>query len=121
LNDAFAFFGGRALGRRPLWPRISPNKTTEGTMCGFLASVVVGAVAGLTLNPPFDLQSGLALGAAMGVLAPLGDLSFSAVKRSAGRKESGRIFGPLGGALDAVDALLFCAPAFYWAFRTIAL
>ena len=121
LNDALAFFGGRAFGRRPLWPRLSPGKTTEGAMCGFLASVAVGAVAGFALNPPFDPRSGLALGATMGVLAPIGDLAFSAVKRSAGRKESGRVFGPLGGALDAVDALLFCAPAFYWAFRTIAL
>jgi len=121
LNDAFAFFGGRAFGRRTLWPRLSPDKTTEGAMCGFLASVVVGAIAGFALNPPFDPRSGIALGAAIGVLAPLGDLAFSAIKRSAGRKESGRVLGPLGGALDAVDALLFCAPAFYWAFRTIAL
>ena len=121
LNDAFAFFGGRALGHRPLWQRLSPNKTVEGAMCGFLASVAVGAIAGFALNPPFDPRSGLALGAAIGVLAPVGDLAFSVVKRSAGRKESGRIFGPLGGALDAVDALLFCAPFFYWAFRTIAL
>jgi phosphatidate cytidylyltransferase len=90
-------------------------------MCGFLASVAVGAIVGLVLKPPFDPRSGLAFGAGMGVLAPLGDLAFSAVKRGAGRKESGRVFGPLGGALDAVDALLFCAPAFYWAFRTIAL
>jgi phosphatidate cytidylyltransferase len=121
LNDVFAFAGGRVFGRRPLWERISPTKTAEGAMCGFLASVVVGAVAGFTLNPPFEPRSGLALGAAMGVLAPVGDLAFSALKRSAGRKESGRVFGPLGGALDVVDALLFCAPAFYWAFRTIAL
>ena len=121
LNDAAAFFGGRIFGRRPLWPRLSPNKTTEGAMCGFLASAAVGAIAGFALNPPFDPRSGVALGAAMGVLAPVGDLAFSAVKRAAEKKESGRIFGPLGGALDAVDALLFCAPAFYWAFRTIAL
>lgn len=90
-------------------------------MCGFLASVAVGGVVGLAAEPPFDPQSGLAFGAAMGVLAPLGDLTFSAIKRGVGRKESGRTFGPLGGALDAADAVLFCAPAFYWAFRTIAL
>ncbi len=121
LNDAFAFFGGRVFGRRPLWPRLSPDKTAEGAMCGFLASVAVGAIAGFALNPPFELRSGFALGAGIGVLAPIGDLAFSAAKRSAGRKESGRVFGPLGGALDAIDALLFCAPFFYWAFRTIAL
>lgn len=121
LNDGFAFFGGRALGHRPLWPRLSPNKTVEGALCGFLASVAVGVVAGFAMSPPFEPRSGIGLGVAMGVLAPIGDLAFSALKRGAGRKESGPLFGPLGGALDAVDALLFCAPAFYWAFRTIAL
>ena len=121
LNDAFAFFGGRAFGRRPLWPRLSPNKTTEGAICGFLASVVVGLIAGFVLKPPFDPKSALAFGVAIGVLAPVGDLVFSAIKRAAARKESGGAFGPLGGALDAIDSLLFCAPLFYWAFRTVAL
>jgi len=121
LNDAFAFFGGRIFGRNALWPRLSPKKTTEGAVIGFVASVLAGTTVGLVLDPPFDIASGLAFGAAAGVLAPVGDLAFSALKRGAERKESGRTFGPLGGALDAVDALLFCAPAFYWAFRTIAL
>ena len=84
-------------------------------------TTVLLAIVGVALDPPFDPRSGLAFGAAIGVLTPLGDIAFSAVKRGAGRKESGRIFGPLGGALDTIDALLFCAPAFYWAFRTIAL
>lgn len=121
LNDAFAFVGGRALGRRRLAERLSPGKTVEGVICGFLASVAIGAIAGFAMDPPFDPVSGVAFGAALGVLAPIGDLAFSAIKRSAGLKESGRILGPLGGVLDGIDALLFCAPAFYWAFRTIAL
>lgn len=119
-NDAFALLGGRAVGRRPLAAGLSPHKTWEGAAVGFGASVGVGVVAGLALNPPFDLRSGLAFGAGAGILSPLGDLAFSALKRSAGRKESGRVFGPLGGALDAVDGVLLTAPAFYWAFRTIA-
>jgi phosphatidate cytidylyltransferase len=119
-NDAVAFVAGRAIGRHPLG-YASPNKTIEGAVAGAVASVVVGLVAGLAMNPPFDVRSGLALGAATGVLAPIGDLAFSTLKRSAGRKDSGAVFGPLGGALDAVDALLFCAPAFYWALRTLAL
>jgi phosphatidate cytidylyltransferase len=121
LNDAVAFFVGRWRGRHTLAARLSPAKTWEGTIAGFAASVVVGLVAGLVLNPPFDIASGLALGAAMGVLAPVGDLLFSVIKRSAGVRGSARYFGPMGGALDVVDSLLFCAPAFYWAFRTIAL
>lgn len=121
LNDAFAFMGGRALGKRPLAPRLSPGKTWEGAVCGLGASLVVGIVVGLVLDPPFDMRSGVAFGTGVGMLAPLGDLAFSALKRSAGVKESGRTFGPLGGALDAVDGLLMTAPAFYWAFRTIAI
>jgi phosphatidate cytidylyltransferase len=121
LNDAMAFFVGRWRGRRRMAAAISPNKTWEGVLAGFAASVGVGIVAGLVLDPPFDLTSGIAFGAGMGVLAPVGDLVFSVIKRSAGVRSSGRYLGALGGALDAVDSVLFAAPAFYWAFRTIAL
>jgi phosphatidate cytidylyltransferase len=55
------------------------------------------------------------------VLASLGDLAFSAIKRSAGVRHSGSYLGSAGGLLDVVDSALFAAPAFYWAFRTIAL
>lgn len=120
LNDVAAFFVGRWRGSHPLAERISPSKTWEGSLAGFVASVAVGLVAGLVLDPPFDIGSGLALGAAMGVLAPIGDLCFSIIKRSAGARGSGRYLGPVGGALDVVDSILFCAPAFYWAFRTIS-
>jgi phosphatidate cytidylyltransferase len=120
-NDAVAFFVGRWRGRHKVAPRRSPQKTWEGAVAGFCASVVVGLVAGATLDPPFDLRSGLALGAAMGLLAPTGDLAFSTIKRSAGVKGSGVYLGPLGGALDSMDSVLFAAPAFYWALRTLAL
>lgn len=120
-NDGFSFFGGRALGKRRLAPRLSPAKTWEGAACGLAASVAVGVVVGLALDPPFDLRSGATFGAAVGILSPVGDLAFSALKRGAAMKESGRVFGPLGGALDAVDGMLMAAPAFYWAFRTIAI
>ena len=121
LNDAFGFFGGRLLGRRRLAPGLSPDKTWSGFVCGLGASVVAGGNVGLWFDPPFDVASGVAFGVAIGVLAPVGDLAFSALKRSAGVRGSGRVFGAMGGALDAVDGLLFTAPAFYWAFRTIAL
>jgi phosphatidate cytidylyltransferase len=121
LNDAFAFFGGRVFGHRKIAPHISPGKTLEGALCGFAASVVVGVVVGASFDPPFTVRSGVAFGVGVGVVAPMGDLVFSSLKRSAGVKNSGRIFGPMGGALDTIDSLLFAAPLFYWAFRTIAL
>jgi phosphatidate cytidylyltransferase len=120
-NDAAAFVVGRWRGRHKLTPRVSPNKTWEGAAAGFATSVLAGIAAGLFLDPPFDVRSGLALGAAMGILAPVGDLVFSVIKRSAGVQRSGKYLGPVGGALDAADSLLFAAPAFYWALRTLAL
>lgn len=119
--DAAAFFVGRTRGTHPLNRLVSPNKTWEGAGAGFTASVVVGLVVGLTLDPPFGIRSGLAFGLGIGVLAPLGDLAVSAIKRSAGVKHSGSYLGSAGGTLDVVDSVLLAAPAFYWAFRTIAL
>lgn len=119
-NDVASFIVGRK-GRNVLNKLISPNKTWEGVLGGFGASVAVGLIVGLTLDPPFDVASGVLFGVGVGVLAPLGDLCFSAIRRSARVKASGTYLGGAGGALDVVDSLLFTAPAFYWAFRTIAL
>jgi CDP-diglyceride synthetase len=123
-NDVVSFSVGQWeewRGRRKVGPARISRKSGAAITAGFLASVVIGSIVGLTLDPPFDVRSGIAFGAAMGVLAPLGDMVFSVIKRGAGASVSGVYLGPLGGALDAVDSLLFAAPAFYWAFRTLAL
>jgi phosphatidate cytidylyltransferase len=120
-HDVAAFFVGRFKGRRTLNRQLSPQKTWEGALAGFAASVVAGGVVGVLLDPPFDIASGLLFGVGVGVLASLGDLAFSAIKRSAGVRHSGTYLGSAGGLLDVVDSALFAAPAFYWAFRTIAL
>jgi phosphatidate cytidylyltransferase len=119
--DTAAFFAGRWRGRHPLNKLVVPNKTWEGLLAGVGASVVVGLIVGLVLDPPFTLVSGVAFGLGVGILAPLGDLVFSTLKRSAGVKHSARYLGAAGGALDVIDSVLSTAPAFYWAFRTIAL
>ncbi len=119
--DIAAFVVGRLRARHELTLRTSRTRTTEGAAAGFVVSVLIGLVSGLVWNPPFDVRSGLLLGAAMGILAPVGDLVFSALKRSAGVRASGSYLGPMGGALDAIDSVLFAAPAFYWALRTLAL
>lgn len=121
VGDVVAFAVGRWRGRHRMAPRISAQKSWEGALAGFAASVVVGLGAGLLWDPPFDVSSGIFLGAAMGLLAITGDLVFSVIKRSAGVKGSSSYLGPLGGALDAIDGVLFAAPAFYWALRTLAL
>lgn len=119
--DVAAFAVGRWRGGRALSPRVSSTKTWAGSAAGVVAATIAGVVAGLAWDPPFDVGSGAALGAATGVLAVTGDLAFSAIRRSAGPVPPSRYLGPLGGALDVVDGLLFAAPAFYWAARTIAL
>ena len=95
-----AYLGGRALGTRPLAPSISPNKTIEGLAIGFLIGVAAVWLAGLYQ----DWLSGwhaLVLGAAVAAAAPVGDLFESYLKRDAGTKDTGRLFGAHGGALDA--------------------
>ncbi|WP_354702068.1 hypothetical protein DSM112329_02421 [Paraconexibacter sp. AEG42_29] len=106
LGDTGAYLGGRAIGRTKLAPRISPNKTVEGLGCGFIVAVVAVWSAGLYQ----DWMSGtdaLILGVAVAIMAPLGDLFESYLKRDAGTKDTGKIFGAHGGALDRLDAVMF--------------
>lgn len=113
LADTGAYFGGRMFGTRPLAPRISPNKTVEGLVIGMLV-----AVAGVWLASRYqDWFSGthaLLLGLGVAVAGPVGDLFESFIKREAGTKDTGRVFGAHGGALDRLDAVLFTAVISYY-------
>ena len=113
LGDAGAYAGGRLFGRRPLAPGISPNKTVEGLFCGMFVAILAVFVAG-QYQPWMTKGDALLLGVAVAVLAPIGDLFESMIKRDAGVKDSGRIFGPHGGALDRLDAVLFSAVVGYY-------
>jgi phosphatidate cytidylyltransferase len=118
LGDTGAYLGGRAFGVRKLAPSISPNKTVEGLLIGML--VAIGAVWFAHLYA--DWLSGgrsLILGAAVAVAAPLGDLFESYLKRDAGTKDTGRLFGPHGGALDRLDAVLFTAVAGFYVWQAM--
>jgi phosphatidate cytidylyltransferase len=106
LTDTSAYFGGRLFGRTQLAPSISPGKTVEGLIAGFIGGTATFWIAGLYQ----DWLSGtdaLILGAAVALVAPVGDLFESLVKRDFGVKDTGRVFGPHGGALDRMDAALF--------------
>jgi phosphatidate cytidylyltransferase len=118
LGDTGAYFGGRWFGTRPLAPRISPNKTVEGLVIGFLTAVVFTWAAGLYQDWLTHGQA-LILGAAVGAAAPLGDLLESAVKRDAGTKDAGTLFGAHGGALDRLDAAFFTLVAGYYVWLAI--
>jgi phosphatidate cytidylyltransferase len=113
LGDAGAYLGGRLFGRRALAPEISPNKTVEGLGCGMFVAILAVFIAG-QYQPWMTKGDALLLGVAVAVLAPIGDLFESMVKRDAGVKDSGTIFGPHGGALDRLDAIIFTIVAGYY-------
>jgi phosphatidate cytidylyltransferase len=113
LGDTFAYFGGRFYGRTPLAPTISPNKTLEGLVIGIVGGTAAFWFAGLYQDwlPGVDA---LAMGACIAVLAPVGDLFESMIKRDLRAKDSGTIFGPHGGLLDRLDAVMFTIVAGYY-------
>jgi phosphatidate cytidylyltransferase len=113
LGDTGAYLGGRYFGTHKLSPRISPNKTVEGLVIGFLTAVLATWAAGLYQDWLTHGQA-LILGAAVGAAAPVGDLLESAVKRDAGTKDAGTLFGAHGGALDRLDAAFFTLVAGYY-------
>ena len=112
-SDSAQYYSGRTFGRRPLAPTISPKKTIEGAIGGFVVAPLVLwllARAWLPQLPPLA-----AIGAGLGIVAAgiCGDLFESALKRAAGVKDSGALIPGHGGVLDRIDALLFAAPLFY--------
>ncbi len=113
LGDTGAYLGGRLFGRRPLAPSISPNKTVEGLFCGMFIAILSVFFAGL-YQDWLTQGDALLLGLAVAVLGPLGDLFESMIKRDAGTKDTGSLFGPHGGALDRLDAVIFTVVAGYY-------
>jgi len=113
LGDTAAYLGGRLFGRRPLAPAISPNKTVEGLFCGMLIAVLAVFLAGL-YQTWLSQGHALLLGLGVALLGPLGDLFESLVKRDAGTKDAGTLFGAHGGALDRLDAVIFTIVAGYY-------
>jgi phosphatidate cytidylyltransferase len=114
LADTGAYVGGRLFGRRPLAPAISPNKTVEGLGLGMFTAILVVFVAGRFQQTWLSEGDSLLLGLTIAVLGPLGDLFESLVKRDAGAKDAGTLFGAHGGALDRLDAVIFTVVGGYY-------
>jgi phosphatidate cytidylyltransferase len=106
--DSSAFFVGRAIGRTPLAPGISPKKTVEGAAAGVIAPALVAPLLGLTQGQAPLLMAGYGLAIALATI--VGDLVESSIKRQTGVKDSGVLIPGHGGLLDRMDSLLFCAP-----------
>ncbi|HMI51510.1 MAG TPA: phosphatidate cytidylyltransferase [Candidatus Saccharimonadales bacterium] len=112
--DTVAYFVGRAIGRHPFAPNLSPKKTWEGAAGSFIGSLLVGVA--FTRFLPVSLPHLLAMAAVGNVAGQAGDLVESAYKRSAGIKDSGRLLPGHGGVLDRIDALILAIPVvwYYW-------
>ncbi|HLO01883.1 MAG TPA: phosphatidate cytidylyltransferase [Symbiobacteriaceae bacterium] len=110
--DSFAYFAGRAFGRRKLAPKISPGKSVEGFFGGLVGAVIVGALWAPVIDQTRLLGAGVGL--AVALIAPVGDLAESALKRYAGVKDSGKLLPGHGGVLDRFDSSLFVLPVVYY-------
>lgn len=112
-SDTFQYYAGRTFGKRPLAPVISPKKTIEGAIGGFVLAPLTLVLIGHWWLPRLNPLAVWGAGLGMVVAGIAGDLFESAFKRAAGVKDSGTLIPGHGGVLDRIDALLFCAPLFY--------
>jgi len=119
-TDIGAFVAGRSWGSRPLAPVLSPHKTVEGLAGGVVLGIGAAVLVGYFLEP-LGIRAGAALGLVVAVVAPLGDLAESMLKRSLGVKDMGSILPGHGGILDRVDAFLFVLPAVWVLYETLGL
>jgi phosphatidate cytidylyltransferase len=113
-HDIAGLFIGKNLGRVPVAPEVSPNKTIEGLIGGIVVSMLVAAIYGFMVEPLKGNTPVIVVFAlVVGLLAPLGDLVESMMKRDLGIKDMGSILPGHGGVLDRIDAMLFVFPGVY--------
>ena len=115
-SDTAAYFTGRALGRHKLAPNISPGKTWEGTIAGFLGAIIISLlfIIPSPLSLPLGYGQAILLGLLISVFGQLGDLVESLLKRNMGVKDSGRLLPGHGGALDRIDSVVFAGVVVYY-------
>jgi phosphatidate cytidylyltransferase len=114
VSDTAQYYSGRAFGRRPLAPTISPKKTVEGAIGGVICGALFMAIALTFVFPATPIVVRVLLGLVIVFLGIAGDLFESRLKRLAGMKDSSALIPGHGGVLDRIDALLFAIPVFYY-------
>jgi phosphatidate cytidylyltransferase len=119
--DSMAFYVGKSIGKRKLYPEISPNKTVEGAAGSLLGGIVGAAFIKATLLGQISLLQTVIIGLAIGFSTMVGDLVESMFKRDAGVKDSSHLVPGHGGVLDKLDGVIFAGPVFYWVCLTIGL
>jgi phosphatidate cytidylyltransferase len=112
-TDTGAYATGRMFGSHRIAPSLSPNKTLEGLVGGFLIGTMAFWFAGLYQDWLSGIDA-LIMGAAVAAIGPIGDLFASLIKRDFDRKDTGKVFGPHGGLLDRLDAVLFTVVVGYY-------
>jgi len=117
ICDTAAYFVGSTLGRHKLYQRVSPHKTVEGAIAGFVFALLTAYVFHLIYIKDLSLTHCLIIGAIVGVMSQIGDLVESVFKRDAGVKDTSGILPGHGGFLDRFDAPLFVAPLMYFYLR----
>jgi phosphatidate cytidylyltransferase len=113
ICDTGAYVLGRAIGRHPFFPKISPKKTWEGALGGLISGIAGVMLLGHWLVA-LDWGWGALLGTLLALAATFGDLAESVIKRQAGAKDSGHLIPGHGGVLDRIDSLLFVVPLVYY-------
>ncbi len=111
LSDVLQFVAGKSLGKHTIAPGVSPNKTWEGFLGGFIGIVLLSVL--LAPHTPFSRPQAAAVGALVVVTGFLGGLTMSAIKRDVGIKDYGNVIAGHGGVLDRIDSLCFTAPIFF--------
>ncbi len=120
VYDAVAYFVGSALGRHKMSPRVSPNKSWEGTLGGTLGAFIAAWILYLTVDRPWlTLEVALVLAAIVSVAGPVGDLTESLIKRELGVKDMSSLIPGHGGILDRFDSMMFTAVFSYYYLRFI--
>ncbi|MEN8788980.1 MAG: phosphatidate cytidylyltransferase [Flavobacteriaceae bacterium] len=114
INDSFAYLVGKSIGRTKLFPRVSPKKTVEGVVGGFVFTMI-GTYFLAKYEPILSLNQWFIIAVVVVLFGTLGDLVESKLKRHAGVKDSGAILPGHGGLLDRLDSLIFAAPFAYLA------
>jgi phosphatidate cytidylyltransferase len=112
VADTGAYCAGTLLGKNKLVPRLSPKKTWEGVIGGWIAAEIAGVAFASWLG--LTTPEGIVMGLIASLVAPFGDLAISMIKRNAGVKDTGGLIPGHGGMLDRVDSLLFVVPLFYY-------
>ena len=113
INDSAAYFVGVTMGRKRILPALSPKKSWEGTIGGWIAATLVGAAVAYWAPLDLAVWLGASIGLVGGILALFGDLAISMLKRQIGVKDSGLFLPGHGGFLDRLDSIMFVLPFVY--------